>query len=92
MANTAEGRLNIRVQPAVKRVLEEAAEASHLNLSDFVRQAAERHAEEVLLERHTVRLTPEAARSSTDALQRPAAANERLAAALRRPRRFNWLG
>lgn len=44
-------RLQIRVNPADKALLERAAAASHLNVSAFVVQAAALRAEEVLAER-----------------------------------------
>ncbi len=91
MTTTKDDRLQIRVAPERKRILEEAAESAHLSVSAFVLQAAEARAEEILLERQLVRLAPDAAEAFTAALERPAEVNERLAAALRRPRNFSWL-
>ncbi len=91
MATTKEERLQIRVDPADKLLLERAAAASHLNVSAFVVQAAAAKAEEVLAERSSVRLSPEAAAAFAEALQRPAQINDRLARALRRKRKFSWL-
>jgi uncharacterized protein (DUF1778 family) len=48
-------------------------------------------AEEILTERQTIRLSASAAEAFTHALERPATVNERLAEALRRPRKFSWL-
>jgi uncharacterized protein (DUF1778 family) len=62
-----------------------------VNLSAFVLQAAAARAEEILAERHTIRLSARAAEAFDEALQRPAQANQRLADALRRPRKFTWL-
>ena len=70
---------------------ERAAAASHLNVSAFVLQAAAFRAEEVLAERQSIRLTPEAAEAFTEALDGPMSVNERLARALKRPRGFTWL-
>jgi uncharacterized protein (DUF1778 family) len=86
-----EERLQIRVDPADKALLELAAAATHLNLSAFVVQAAASRAEEVLAERSSIRLSPDAARAFSDALERPGELNERLALALRRERNFSWL-
>ncbi len=86
-----EGRLQIRVGATDKSLLERAAAASHLNVSAFVLQAAASRAEEVLAERPSISLTPEAATAFAEALSRPAEVNERLASALRRPRKFTWL-
>jgi uncharacterized protein (DUF1778 family) len=84
-------RLQIRVDPADKSLLERAAAASHLNVSAFVLQAAASRAEEVLTERQSIRLNARAAAAFSEALERPAAVNERLAEALGRPRKFRWL-
>ena len=91
MSTTKEQRLQIRVDPSDKALLERAAAASHLNVSSFVVQAAALRAEEVLAERSSIGLSEEAAVAFSEALQRPAEVNERLAAALREPRKFSWL-
>jgi len=91
MSTTKDDRLQIRVAPERKRVLEEAAETSHLTISAFVLQAAEVRADEVLLDRDAVRLTASAAKAFAEALDHPAEVNERLASALRRPRKFAWI-
>jgi uncharacterized protein (DUF1778 family) len=85
------GRLQIRVGSTDKSLLERAAAASHLNVSAFVLQAAAARAEEVLAERQRIRLSPEAAAAFGGALAGPSQVNERLAAALERPRKFTWL-
>src|ERR1700734_2963519 len=87
MSTTKEERLQIRVGPADKALLERAAAASHLNLSAFVVQAAASRAEEVLAERSSIRLSGDAATAFTEALERPAEINERLASAMRRKRK-----
>lgn len=91
MSTIKEERLQIRVDPADKLLLERAAAASHLNLSAFVVQAAAAKAEEILAERSSVRLSREAAVAFSEALERPAEVKERLARALRRRRQFSWL-
>jgi uncharacterized protein (DUF1778 family) len=91
MATTKEQRLQIRVDPQRKQMLERAAGATHQNLSAFVLQAASRYAEEVLAERRLIDLPPQAARAFSEALAQPARVNERLTAALGRPRRFRWV-
>jgi len=91
MATIKEDRLQIRVDPVDKALLERAAAASHLNVSAFVVQAAAAKAEEVLAERSSVRLSREAAITFSEALERPAEVNDRLARALRRKRKFSWL-
>ncbi len=91
MSTTKEERLQIRVGPADKVVLERAAAASHLNVSAFVVQAAASKAQEVLAERSSIRLSAQASAAFTEALERPAEVNDRLAKALRRKRKFSWL-
>jgi uncharacterized protein (DUF1778 family) len=91
MPATKEERLQIRVDPADKALLERAAAASHLNVSAFVVQAAAAKAEEILAERSSIRLSPDAALAFSEALERPAEVNDRLAQALRRKRKFSWL-
>lgn len=84
-------RLQIRVDPSDKSLLERAAEASHVNVSVFVLQAAAARAEEILAERHTIHLDAPTAKAFEQALHAPAQVNERLAKALTRPRAFKWL-
>jgi uncharacterized protein (DUF1778 family) len=91
MTRLKEERLQIRVDPADKALLERAAAATHLNVSAFVVQAAASRAEEILAERSSIRLSPEAAVAFSEALDRPAQVNDRLAQALRRKRKFSWL-
>jgi len=91
VATVKDQRLQIRVDPADKALLERAAAATHLNVSAFVVQAAASAAQEVLAERSSVRLSPHAAATFSEALEQPAEVNERLARALRRRRKFSWL-
>jgi len=91
MSTTKEERLQIRVDPADKLLLERAAAASHLNVSAFVVQAAASKAEEILADRSSIRLSAQAAAAFSEALERPAEVNDRLTAALWRKRKFSWL-
>lgn len=91
MASLKEDRLQIRVDPEEKRLLERAARASHQTVSAFVLQAAALQAEQVLADRTTISLSPEAAAAFNEALARPARVNERLAMALGRPQQFRWI-
>jgi len=84
-------RLQVRVDPAAKHALERAAAAAHLTLSAFVLQAAQARAKEVLAERPVIGLDPQAAAAFACALAEPGSVNTRLAAALSRPRKFDWL-
>jgi uncharacterized protein (DUF1778 family) len=83
-------RLQLRVDANSKRRLEQAAAESHLSVSAFVLQAASQAADNILAERQTIQLPPDAAAMFTEALNHPARVNERLAAALKRPAKFTW--
>lgn len=91
MPTTKDDRLQIRVDPTEKRLLERAAAASHVSVSAFVLQSAATQAATVLADRSLIALSPEAAEAFSDALNRPSAVNKRLAAALERPRKFRWI-
>lgn len=91
MASVKEGRLQIRVDPQEKQLLERAATITHQNLSAFVLRAAALRAEEILAERTVIPLSPRAAQAFSEALAQPASVNRRLAAALERPRKFRWI-
>jgi uncharacterized protein (DUF1778 family) len=58
MAAGASTRFEFRVRPEAKQRIEHAANLVHESASDFVRQAAERSAEEVLLEHDAVTIVP----------------------------------
>lgn len=88
---TKDERLQIRVDPAEKRLLERAAEASHVSVSAFVLQSAAAQAADVLAERQLIELDPDAAAAFTEAFAAPATVNQRLATALNRPRKFHWI-
>lgn len=80
-------RLEVRVRPDRKALLERAAELSHVNVSDFVRTAAEERAEQVLREHEATTHVP--AHFFDDllaALDAPARPDPALAAAARRAR------
>lgn len=91
MAQLKDDRLQIRVDPEDKQLLEQAATASHQTLSAFVFQAAALRADEILAEPTVIKLAPEAAEAFERALAAPASVNTRLANALERPRGFRWV-
>ena len=91
MTSIKDDRLQLRVDAAAKRRLEDAASEAHLSVSAFVLQAANRAADHVLAERQTIHLSPDVAAAFTEALNRPAQVNARLATALQRPAKLNWL-
>ena len=91
MSTAKAERLQIRVGPEEKHLLERAANTLHVSVSAFVLSASASEAASVLAERPLIELTPAAARAFSRALQEPAKVNERLASALDRPRKFTWL-
>ena len=91
MPATKDERLQIRTAPDTKRLLERAARAEHTNISSFVLGAAVAEASAVLAERPLIALSPAAAAAFDEALSSPPALNERLLAALNRPRSFDWV-
>jgi uncharacterized protein (DUF1778 family) len=58
MAASASHRFELRIRPESKQRIEHAANLVHESTSDFVRTAAERRADEVLLEHDVVTVVP----------------------------------
>lgn len=58
MATSASSRLEFRIRPESKQRIEHAADLVDESASDFVRAAAERRADEVLLEHDVVTVVP----------------------------------
>lgn len=92
IASVKDDRLQLRVDPESKRLLEQAAAAAHLTMSAFVLRAAAQEAESVLAERSLISLSPDAAPVFSQALERPGRVNKHLADGLGRRRKFGWLG
>ena len=67
MTKIKDERLQIRLDPSEKRLLEQAAAAEHLSVSAFVLRAAALRAEEVLAQRSVIHLSQQGA----EALPRP---------------------
>ena len=71
MTTVKDERLQIRLDPAEKRLIEQAATAAHQSVSSFVFQAAALRAEEILAQRAVIGLSPQGAAALTEALARP---------------------
>ena len=87
MLTTASARLEFRVRPDRKSMIERAAEFVHEPVSEFARSAAEEKAERVIREHEATTTVPaEFFDDLLDALGAPARPNPRLAKAVARAR------
>ena len=84
-AITRREALNLRIQPRVRELIDQAAELTGKNRTDFVLDAARRAAEETLLDRTVFTLTPRAYRQFLKRLDAPPRPNKRLLKSLRTP-------
>lgn len=84
-ANTKPPRdtLNLRVPPAERYLIDRAAESAGKTRTDFILEAARRAAEEALLDRALMVVSPEAYGEFLKRLDRPAQPNERLRRTMR---------
>ncbi len=70
--------LNVRIKPSVRNLIDRAAELLGKNRTDFMIEASERRAEEVLLDRTVFTVSPEVYAEYLARLDAPAQPNERL--------------
>jgi len=77
--------LNLRIKPAERSLIDQAARSVGKNRTDFVLDAARRAAEEALLDRTLVSVTPEAYAEFLARLDAPPQPNERLRRAMQTP-------
>ncbi len=77
--------LNLRIKPAERSLIDQAARSVGKNRTDFVLDAARRAAEEALLDRAMVSVTPEAYAEFLARLDAPPQPNERLRRAMQTP-------
>lgn len=81
-ATKPEDRLSIRTNPSQKSTLRRAADARHMNVSQFVLQASLQEAERVIAEETIVRLSPEEYQWAIDLMDAPVPPMPRLRQAL----------
>lgn len=74
--------LNLRIRPELRALIDRGAEAQGKNRTDFILDAARRAAEEALLDRTVLTVSPEAYAAFLQHLDRPPQSNERLRKAL----------
>lgn len=77
--------LSMRLHEADIAIIDRAAGLRGRSLTDFMREAAVRAAEEVLMERTLIRMSPEGFRAFCDAIDGPAAPVAEMVEPLRRP-------
>ena len=70
--------LNLRIPPAERNLIDRAALSAGKTRTDFILQAARRAAEEALLDRAVMSVSPEAYAEFLRRLDAPAQPNERL--------------
>jgi uncharacterized protein (DUF1778 family) len=78
-------RIDVRASSPVKRLLQEAARASHKNVSEFLLDAGVTAAAQTLADRHQFVLSEAQWRAFQEALDRPVQAKPRLKKLLREP-------
>jgi uncharacterized protein (DUF1778 family) len=77
--------LNIRIKPQVRDLIDRAAELAGKNRTDFVLDAARRAAEDALMDRTVVTVSPKAFRQFLARLDAPPRPNKRLLKSLQTP-------
>ena len=82
---TSRETLNIRIKPEVRGLIDRAAHLAGKNRTDFVIDAARRAAEEALLDRTMIVLSPAAYADFLARLDAPPSPNKRLRRALQTP-------
>ena len=87
--NARSDKLDLRIEPSVKRTLRAAAEARHQSVSDFVIGSALREAEEVLMDRRRFELGTEDWAAFQAALERPPVHSPALERLLKEPSVFD---
>ena len=77
--------LNLRIPPAERNLIDRAALSAGKTRTDFILQAARRAAEEALLDRAVMSVSPEAYAEFLRRLDAPAQPNERLRRTMQAP-------
>ena len=77
--------LNIRIKPQIRQLIDRAAELSGKNRTDFVLDAVRRAAEDTLLDRTVLTVSPAAYRQFLARLDAPPRPNKRLLKSMQTP-------
>jgi len=83
--STRREALNIRIKPQVRELIDRAAQLSGKNRTNFVLDAARRAAEDTLLDRTVLTVSPKAYREFLARLDAPPRPNKRLLKSMRTP-------
>lgn len=81
-------RLDLRLSPEDKALIQRAAQIRGLPLSAFVRNAVMRETEQVMAAELSLTLTAEESRQFLDAINEPFMPNEKLANAIKRAQKL----
>ncbi len=84
-SNTKTERIDLRATMAAKSILQEAAEASHKSVSEFIIEASLVAAHQTLAERRTFKLDEKAWKAFQKALDQPVSDKPRLKKLLTEP-------
>ena len=84
-APTKRDTLNLRIKPDQRSLIDQAARSLGKNRTDFILDAARRAAEEALLDRTVLTVSPEAYAEFVARLDAPAQPNERLRRTMQTP-------
>lgn len=82
---TARTTLNIRILPQERNLIDQAARARCKNRTDFILDAARQAAEDTLLDRAMISVSPQAYQDFLERLDAPPRPNKRLLATMRAP-------
>jgi uncharacterized protein (DUF1778 family) len=77
--------LNLRIRPYVRELIDHAAEVAGKNRTDFVLDAAQRAAEDTLLDRTLFKVSPKTYREFLTRLDTPPKPNKRLLKSMQTP-------
>lgn len=77
--------LNIRIKPQIRELIDRAAQLSGKNRTNFVLDAARRAAEDTLLDRTVLTVSPKAYRQFLARLDAPPRPNKRLLKSMQTP-------
>jgi uncharacterized protein (DUF1778 family) len=84
-APTKRDTLNLRIKPDQRSLIDQAARSLGKNRTDFILDAARRAAEEALLDRTVLTVSPEAYAEFVARLDAPTQPNERLRRTMQTP-------